>query len=99
MQELIFPLTTASIAVGLIIAGINIAKGSKTYAHKEDVIGGFKRVDGELKDVRKELAEKVSYSELEKIDRKIDGITDFVRGINERQIRFEALIEEWRRHV
>jgi septal ring factor EnvC (AmiA/AmiB activator) len=64
MQEYLFPLTLLALGFGLIITGINIAKGSKRYAIKEDVDGGFKRIDAEIKDVNEKLNDKVSQSQL-----------------------------------
>jgi hypothetical protein len=97
MEEIIFPLTLASVAAGLIVAGISIAKGSKTYAYKEDVSNDIKRIDGEFKEVWGELSQKASLAVLDKLEKKVDRVGDKVDDNTKAFIALSASISEWRK--
>jgi hypothetical protein len=105
MQEFIVPLAAVSTAAGLIVAGVNIAKGRKNYVGRDEhekTIGRIhNRIDGvegdviivksEINEIKRNMVTKTDFEKrMDKTDSKLDAVRD---GF----IRIETLIEEFRR--
>jgi septation ring formation regulator EzrA len=66
MQEFIVPLAAASTAAGLIIAGINIAKGKKNYIGRDEHAKTLERVHSRIDS---------NENRVDSLERKYDGLS------------------------
>jgi len=66
----------AVVATAVLTVGGTIAGLARKFICKDDVNNGFKRVDNEIKDVRKELSEKVDKKEIALITSRLEGKID-----------------------
>jgi uncharacterized protein YoxC len=106
MQEFIIPLAAASTAVGLVVAGVNIAKGKKGYVPQDEYARTLGRVHSriDLHDSEIDTLKKETNS----LGHKVDGLTasmaevkyevktsgQLLQDVHRSMTRIETIIEE-----
>jgi archaellum component FlaC len=97
MQEIIMPIAAVSSAIGLVVAGINIAKGKKDMVSEGRFTTEIKRIDGDISRIEQNMVSKEEFRNgLNRIETKIDNQGDIMRDMVKSMVRLDTLMGEWR---